>query len=102
MPPSIAWPPPAAPEQDRREHRRGGGHGLLALRADLARDVVLRDVRDFVRHDARQLRLAAGGEHQALVDEDEAAGHREGVDRGVLDDEELEISAAVGACAASR
>ena len=68
-------------EQDGREDGGGGGQALLALRADLARDVVLRDVRDFVRHDARQLRLGGGREHQALVQEDEAAGHGEGVDR---------------------
>ena len=84
-------------EQDRREDRGRGGHGLLALGADLAGDVVLRDVRDFVRHDARQLRLGGGRQHQALVQEHEAAGHGEGVDRGVLDDEELEVPPAVGA-----
>ena len=80
MPPSTAWPPPAAPEEDRRQHRGRGGQCLLALRAQLAGDVVLRDVRDFVRHHARELRLAGGGENQSLVDEDEAAGHGEGVD----------------------
>ena len=42
----------------------------------------LGDVRGLVRHHAGELVLVAGGEKQAAVDGDEAAGHREGVDRG--------------------
>jgi len=87
MPPSAAWPPPIAPRRI----------AASSAAADLARDVVLGDVRDLVRHDARQLRLGGGGEEQALMDEDEAARDGEGVDAVVLDHEEVEVAPAHGA-----
>ena len=44
------------------------------------------DVRYLVRHDARDLGLVVGGEDESLVDVEEAAGQREGVDLvGVYD-----------------
>jgi len=90
---------PAAdrPEEDRRQQGRRGGEALLLLVADHARDVVLRDVRGLVRHDARELRLARGGEHQAVVDEHEPARDGKRVDAGVLDHEVLEAPPAFGA-----
>ncbi len=52
-------------------------------------------VRDFVRQHAGQLGLAARREQQPVIDEDESAGHRERVDRGILHQEELEAAGAV-------
>jgi hypothetical protein len=46
----------------------------LALRPDRAGDVMLSDVRHFVRHDTRQLRFAARLDNQSGIDTDEAAG----------------------------
>ena len=60
-------------EQDRRQQRGRGGDALLLLVADHARDVMLRDVRGLVRHDARQLRFGRTGEHRSRVDEHEPA-----------------------------
>ena len=61
-----------------------------ALRTHAPRDVPLRDVRDFVRQHAGELRLVARGQHQPVVHADEAAGQREGVDGVVAHEEELE------------
>ena len=44
-------------EQDGADHGGRGGQALLRLVGEHARDVVLRDVRGLVRHDARELRL---------------------------------------------
>ena len=53
-----------------------------ALRADGARDVPLRDVRDFVRRRRPPAPIRCGtGEHRAVVDADETARQRERVDR---------------------
>jgi len=46
--------------------------------------------------DARELRFARAGEHQAIVQEHEAARHGERVDAVVLDHEVLEVPASVG------
>src|SRR6185312_8744426 len=66
--------PAAAPaessEDDGSEHRGRGGDGLLSLGVHLLEDMVLGDVRDFVRHDPGQLRFTAGGQDQSVVDED--------------------------------
>src|SRR6202044_2250637 len=56
------------PDQDGRQHGRHGRHGLLTLRADRPRDMVLRDVRDLVAEYARELGLAVGSENEPVVD----------------------------------
>ena len=76
-------------DQDRRENGRHGRDALAALRANAPRDVPLRDVRDFVRQHAGELRFVARGEHQPVVHADEAAGQRERVDRVVAHEEEM-------------
>ena len=74
-----------------------GRDALAALRADAARDVPLRDVRDFVRQHAGELRFVARGEHQPVVHADEAAGQREGVDGAVAHEEEVEALRGIAA-----
>jgi len=62
------------------------------LRGDHARDVVLGDVGDFVGHHAGQLGFALCGKQQTGVHADVAARHGEGVDAGIVDDEEIEFA----------
>ncbi len=64
---------------------------------DLADDVVLGHVGDFVRHHARQLGFVAGREDETVIDEHVAARHGERIDLTVLDGKELEAAAAVRA-----
>ena len=77
-------------DQDGREDGRHGGDALPPLRADSARDVPLRDVRDFVGEYAGELRFVARGQHQSVVHADESAGQRERVDGVVVHEEERE------------
>ncbi len=58
---------------------------------DRARDMVLRDVRDFVREHARELGFGLGEQDEPGVDADEAAGQRERVDLRIRHAEELEV-----------
>jgi len=58
---------------------------------------MLGDVGDFVAQTAASSRFALRGEQQAGVHPDEAAGHREGVDVVVIEREELEAGAWLGA-----
>ena len=60
-----------------------------------ARHVVLGHVRDFVRQHRGQFRFALRGDDQSGMHADVAARQREGVERGILDQEELEILAHV-------
>ncbi len=83
-------------KNDCGQDRRCRGDGLLTLRFDCADRVMLGDVRDFVRHDARQLRLVTACQHEAIVDEYESARQRERIDHGILHCEELKAAAAVG------
>ena len=80
-----------AAEQDRRGKRDQHRHLHLLLLAEHARDVPLRDVRDLVRQDRGELGFGVGDGDQSGMHADEAAGHGEGVDRGVTDGEELEV-----------
>ena len=82
-------------DQDCRQRRRGRDEVRASLRLDAARDVSLRDVRDFVRQDGRELALALGLEQQAGVNADESARQRERVDRRIADQEEREVAVAV-------
>ena len=77
-------------EQHRR--RQGGERGdcHLARRLEAAGDVALGHVGDLVSEDRRELTLGLRGQDQAGVHGHVTAGRREGVDAGVLDDEEGE------------
>ncbi len=55
-----------------------------------------RDVSDFMRHHARHLGFVVGVEQNAGVDEEEAAGQREGVDLFRIDDLDGERNLGVG------
>ena len=82
-------------DQDRSE-RGGGGHQVRTrLVLEAARDVPLRDVRHLVREHGRELALLVRLEQQPGVDADEPAGQGERVDRGVADQEEIEVAVAV-------
>src|SRR5690606_32082890 len=82
-------------DQDGGEHRGRRHQTLAALRGDAARDMPLRDVRDFVGQDARRLAFVLGLEQQPDIHADEAAGQSEGVDGRILDHEEVEALRAV-------
>ena len=79
----------------RAQHQRRGDNALPLVCVDRARDVALRDVRDFVRQHAGELVLVARGLDQAGVHTDVAAGQGEGVDARIVDDEELEAVVSV-------
>nr|WP_245903789.1 hypothetical protein [Sinimarinibacterium flocculans] len=82
---------------DRRDHTEPSGDiGDLGVLGG-ARQMALGDVRELVPHDAGDLALAVGGDQQAAVEADEAAGHRECIDAGVVDDEEGQLGRARGA-----
>ena len=55
--------------------------------------MALQDMRDFVAHHASEFRLALGSQQRAGIHADEAAHHRECVNRIFLDHEEFEIAA---------
>ena len=61
------------------------------------RDMVLRDVRDLVTQDTNQFRFTLGAENQAGVYTDITTRKRERIDGFVLDREELEVPARIGA-----
>ena len=82
------------------EHERGqhGGHrddAVALIVVGGARDVSLRDVRDLVRQDARELAFGVARENQPRIHANVAARQRERVDAVVLDDEEIEVEIAV-------
>ena len=76
---------PRASAGERVQQRRSAASAIDA------RQVVLRDVRDFVREHRGELGFVLREQDEAGVDADEAAGQRERVDRGVGDGEELEV-----------
>ena len=80
-----------AGDQQQRAEPTGGAH----LGAQ-PRDVAPRDMRDLVRDNAGQFALVAGEQHQALVDDDNAARRREGVDGAVGDRQEMKVNPVVG------
>ena len=82
-----------AADQNRSGERDHARQLHLLLRAEHARYVALRDVRDLVRQHGGELGLALRGIDQAGVHADETSGQRERVDRRVADGEELEILA---------
>jgi hypothetical protein len=63
-----------ATKQDGRGERGQHRHLHLLLLAEHARDVPLRDVRDFMREHRGELRFGLGGADQAGVHGDEATG----------------------------
>ena len=67
-----------------------------------ARDVMLRNVRNFVRQNRRQLGFGLTEKNQASVDADETTRKRKGVDRWIADREELEIEWRTWNCRYSR
>ena len=78
-------------EQDRRQYRGRRYQARARLRLDAARNVPLRDVRDFVRQHARELAFILCFEQEPRVDADITAGQCERIDRGVANHEEVEI-----------
>ena len=52
----------------------------------------LAQVRNLVRHDRREFVLGDGVLKQATVHTDDSAGHGEGVDGGVIDDDQLDAA----------
>ena len=72
------------------EHQRGRQDALPAVGMHGPRNVTLGDVGDLVCDDAGQLVLVSSGLDQARVHADVAAGQGEGVDVGVVHDEECE------------
>ena len=88
------WPPLAPPAREariaERQARQRQQHRVLLV-GDHARHVPLRDVRDFVREHACELRLVLREQDETGVDADVAAGQRKGVDLRVGHREELEV-----------
>jgi hypothetical protein len=83
--------------EDRERQRRHGPDAVLVLLGEHPREMLLRDVRDFVAEHRRELRLGLRGQQQTRVHADVAARHRERVDRVVADAEERELGASAGA-----
>ena len=75
---------------DRADHRENHQRGHLLLGLDGANQVILCDVRDFVREYRRELVLGLRRRDQARIDADETARQRERVDLRVAHDEECE------------
>ena len=73
----------------------------VLLRGHHPRQVMLRDVRDFVRQHGGELGLVLREQDEAGVDADVAAGQRERVDRGIGNGEELELLMRHPECAAT-
>ncbi len=63
----------------------------MTLVDELTDQVPLSDVRGLVGHDAGQFVLVSRRQNQAALDGNEAAGHCERVDDGVLQDEIIEV-----------
>lgn len=80
----ATWPFERAASRGEPHRHHGGDAELLGL-VELTGNVALCDVRDFVRQDAGQLRLALRRKDQAAMHADEAARHRKGVDARVVD-----------------
>ena len=71
--------------------------GILLFLGDLPRQMVLRDVGDFVRNDAGKLRFRLRHHDRAGIDADKAAEHGKGIDRIVADGKKIEIAGRIGA-----
>ena len=83
------------PGQNRAQHQCRRQDALPLTGMDGPRDVPLRDVRDLVGQHAGEFVFIAGRIDQAGMHTDVAAGQGEGIDIGIVDDEEREALAAV-------
>jgi hypothetical protein len=83
------------PRQDSAQHECRRQDALALAGMDRSRDMALRNVRNLMREDAGELVFVAGGVEEARVDADVASGECEGIDVGIVDDEERKFLAAV-------